>query len=148
MTMAEPVVTAAFTFPVNVRYMEVDAQGVVFNAWYLTYFDDAMTAFLAYRALPYRDMVDAGYDVQLVRSEVDYRAGVRWGDPIVVAVATSKLGRTSFTLDYQVRRTAEPDAQVCANGRTVYVVVGTDDYAKREIPPVIRRALGEPAPLF
>ena len=34
-----------FTFPVTVRYMEVDAQGVVFNGWYLTYFDDKRDLF-------------------------------------------------------------------------------------------------------
>lgn len=137
-----------FSFPVNVRYMEVDAQGVVFNAWYLTYFDDAMTAFLAHGGLAYQDMLDAGHDVQLVRSEIDYRAGVRWGDPIRIAVSASRFGRTSFALDFQVRRTAEPDAQVCTNGRTVYVVVGTDGSGKRELPPLIRNALGHPAPLF
>jgi acyl-CoA thioester hydrolase len=36
--MTEPDV---FEFPIQVRYMEVDAQAVVFNAWYLTYFDEA-----------------------------------------------------------------------------------------------------------
>ena len=30
----------------TVRYLEVDAQGVVFNSWYLAWFDEAMTAFL------------------------------------------------------------------------------------------------------
>jgi acyl-CoA thioester hydrolase len=135
-----------FTFPVNVRYMEVDAQGVVFNAWYLTYFDDAMTAFLARGGLPYRTMLDAGYDVQLVRSEIDYRAGVRWQDPIEVAVSASRLGNTSFTLDFQVLRGAEQ--QECARGRTVYVVVATDGSGKRALPALIREALGEPRELF
>ncbi|HEY2206203.1 MAG TPA: thioesterase family protein [Pseudonocardia sp.] len=146
--------TDAFLHRVNVRYMEVDAQGVVFNAWYLTYFDDAMTAFLEHRGLPYRTMLDAGYDVQLVRSEIDYRAGVRWQDPVVVAVATSRIGRTSFTLDFQVRRgcpdtgTDTDRAEVCTEGRTVYVVVATDGSGKREIPTLIADALGSPAPLF
>ena len=40
--------------PVAVRYLEVDAQGVVFNAWYLAWFDEAMAAFFADRGLPYR----------------------------------------------------------------------------------------------
>ena len=92
-----------FIFPITVRYMEVDQQGVVFNAWYLTYFDDAMTALLRHGGLPYQRMLDAGYDVQLVRSEIDYRAGVRWGE-IEVAVSTSRLGRTSFDLDFQIRQ--------------------------------------------
>jgi acyl-CoA thioester hydrolase len=133
-----------FSFKVNVRYMEVDAQGVVFNAWYLTYFDDAMTAFLLHGGLPYQTMLDAGFDVQLVRSEIDYVAGVRWQDPIEVDVSTSRFGRTSFTLDFEVRRGDE----VCTRGRTVYVVIATDGSGKREIPPLLRDALGEPAALF
>lgn len=137
-----------FSFPVNVRYMEVDAQGVVFNAWYLTYFDDAMTAFLEHGGLPYQKMLDAGYDVQLVRSEIDFRAGVRWQDPIEVAVSTSRFGRTSFTLDFEVRRGSPGTAEACTRGRTVYVVIATDGSGKREIPPLLRDALGEPAALF
>jgi acyl-CoA thioester hydrolase len=135
-----------FTFGVNVRYMEVDAQGVVFNAWYLTYFDDAMTAFLADGGLPYRDMLAAGYDVQLVRSEIDYRTGVRWQDPIEVAVSASRFGTTSFTLDFQVLR--GPGREECTRGRTVYVVVATDGSGKRPVPDLVRTALGEPRPLF
>ena len=140
-----------FTFPISVRYMEVDAQGVVFNGWYLTWFDEAMTAFLAHRGLPYRSMLDAGYDVQLVRSEIDYRAGVRWGDAVGVAVSCSRIGRTSFGLDFQVRRRIDGDTgtdyDVTTDGRTVYVMVDAADHTKREIPPVIRDALGEPLAL-
>ncbi|HTK65066.1 MAG TPA: thioesterase family protein [Pseudonocardia sp.] len=142
--MSDPV----FSLPMTVRYMEVDAQGVVFNAWYLTYFDEAMSAFLAHRGLPYQRMLDAGFDVQLVRSEIDFRSGVRWQDPVGVAVSTSKLGRTSFVLDFEVRRGSGDDLEVCTSGRTVYVVIATDGSGKREIPPLLLDALGEPAPLF
>jgi acyl-CoA thioester hydrolase len=133
-----------FTHPVSVRYLEVDAQGVVFNSWYLAYFDDAMTAFLAARGLPYQKMVEAGYDVQLVRSEIDWKAGVRWQDAIEVAVSTARLGRTSFTLDFEVRRDGH---EVTCSARTVYVVIATDGSGKREIPGLIAGALGDPAPL-
>jgi acyl-CoA thioester hydrolase len=134
-----------FTMPVQVRYLEVDAQGVVFNSWYLAWFDEAMSAFLAHRGMPYRTMLDAGYDVQLVRSEIDWTAGVGFGDQVEVAVSTARLGRTSFALDFQVRR--DGSVVTCA-GRTVYVVIATDGSGKREIPPLIAAALGEPAPLL
>jgi acyl-CoA thioester hydrolase len=132
-----------FTFPITVRYMEVDAQGVVFNGWYLTYFDEAMSAFLTARGLPYQKMIEAGFDVQLVRSEIDWRSGLRWQDTAEVAVSTARIGRTSFALDFEVRR----DGEVTCTGRTVYVVIATDGSGKREIPPLIAEALGEPAPL-
>jgi acyl-CoA thioester hydrolase len=134
----------AFIFPVTVRYLEVDAQGVVFNAWYLAYFDEAMSAFLTARGIPYQKMIEAGYDVQLVRSEIDWRSGLRWQDRAEVAVSTARIGRTSFALDFEVRRDGH---EVTCSGRTVYVVVGTDGSGKREIPPLIADALGEPAPL-
>jgi acyl-CoA thioester hydrolase len=145
---AQPDSPEVFEFPVNVRYMEVDAQGVVFNAWYLTYFDDAMTAFLAHRGLPYQAMLDHGFDVQLVRSEINYRAGVRWQDPIRVAVSPSRYGRTSFTLDFQVRRAGADGFEVTTEGRTVYVVVDTERHEKRDIPPLLRKALGGPYSLL
>jgi acyl-CoA thioester hydrolase len=132
------------TFPLTVRYLEVDAQGVVFNAWYLAYFDEAMSAFLTARGLPYQKMLESGHDVQLVRSEIDWRAGLRWQDTVEVAVSTARVGRTSFALDFEVRRDGH---EVTCAGRTVYVVVATDGSGKREIPPLIAGALGEPAPL-
>ncbi len=133
-----------FVFPVTVRYLEVDAQGVVFNAWYLAYFDEAMSAFLTARGMPYQKMVEAGYDVQLVRSEIDWRSGLRWQDAVEVAVSTARIGRTSFALDFEVRRDGH---EVTCSGRTVYVVVAADGSGKREIPPLIAEALGDPIPL-
>ena len=132
-----------FEHLLRVRYMEVDAQGVVFNAWYLTYFDEAMAAFLEARGLPYAAMLEAGFDVQLVRSEVDWRSGLRWQDDVRVAVSTARLGRTSFSLDFETRR----DGEVTCSARTIYVVVATDGSGKREVPPLLAEALGTPAPL-
>jgi acyl-CoA thioester hydrolase len=135
---------AVFEFPVRVRYHEVDAQGVVFNGWYLMWFDEAFTEFLTARGLAYPVMLDAGYDVQLVHTELDWRTGIGWGAPdVVVAVATARLGRTSFDIDFEVRRGGE----ATCSGRTTYVVVASDGSGKREIPPLILDALGEPAPL-
>lgn len=132
-----------FLHHLRVRYRETDAQHVAFNSQYLGWFDDAMTEFLAARGLAYQAMLDAGFDVQLVRSEIDWTAGVGFGDDIAIAVSTARLGRTSFALDFEVRHR---DAVTCS-GQTVYVVIATDGSGKAEIPAVIRDALGDPAPL-
>lgn len=130
-----------FSHTVEVRYLEVDQQGVVFNMWYLAYLDDAMTAYLLSGGLPYRDMLEEGYDVQLVHTEVDWVGSLGWGDRADIEVSTSRLGTTSFTLDFAVR-TGGRDV---ATARTVYVVVGTDGSGKRPVPDRLRTALGEPA---
>ena len=132
-----------FTHRVDVRYLEVDQQGVVFNMWYLAYFDDAMTAFLDHGGLKYQDMLAAGYDVQLVHADLDWRGGVGWGDDVEVAVSLARRGTTSFTLDFQVLRAGT----AVVDGRVVYVVVATDGSGKTPIPDALVSALGDEAPL-
>jgi acyl-CoA thioester hydrolase len=132
-----------FEFPIQVRYMEVDAQAVVFNAWYLTYFDEAFAGFVAARGLPYEKMIEAGFDVQLVHTDIDWHSGLHWQDQVRVAVSTARVGTTSFALDFQTRRDGIPTC----TARTVYVVIGTDGSGKRPIPPLLADALGPPAPL-
>ncbi|HUJ65506.1 MAG TPA: thioesterase family protein [Acidimicrobiales bacterium] len=122
----------------RVRYLEVDQQGVVFNMWYLGYFDEAMSEFFAEGGLPYPEMLASGYDVQLVHSEIDWRSSLRSGDEARVEVSLASIGATSFTLWFAVYA-AET---LVASGRTVYVVVATDGSGKRPLPPSIRAALG------
>lgn len=127
----------AYTHDVEVRYLEVDQQGVVFNMWYLAYFDDAMTGLLADGGLAYKAMLDAGFDVQLVHTELDWTAGARFGDTVAVDVEVAATGRTSFTLAFTVRANG---VRVCT-ARTVYVCVATDGSGKRGLPDALRRAL-------
>jgi len=137
-------VTDTFEFSLTVRYMEVDAQGVVFNAWYLTYFDEAFTAFLESRGLGYQALRDGGLDFQLVHADIDWKAGLRFQDTAVIAVSTARLGRTSFAIDFQASRNGD---EVACSARIVYVAVATDGSGKREIAPELAAALGAPAPL-
>jgi len=131
----------AFRHPVGVRYLEVDQQGVVFNMWYLAYCDDAMTAFLAHGGLPYRAMLDAGYDAQVVHTEIDWHGPLAFGADATVTVEPEQIGRTSFTLAFEVW---SADRRV-ASVRTVYVSVRTDGSGKCEIPSLLRAALAPPA---
>jgi acyl-CoA thioester hydrolase len=90
----------------------------------------------------YPDLIATGHEVQVVHSEIDYLAGVRWRDAVRVAVACERVGTSSFTLGFSVQR-HNPDTgeQLAVRGQNVYVVVSTDDWAKRPIPDVLRAAL-------
>ena len=125
------------TYRHRVRYFEADQQGVVFNMWYLGYFDEAMTQYLAEGGVPYEAMTDAGFDVQLVHSEIDWIGPLRWPNEVTIEVALEKKGNTSFTLTFDVGNGTE----VVVKGRTVYVVIATDGSGKRPIPPVLDAAL-------
>jgi acyl-CoA thioester hydrolase len=88
-----------FHFPFRVRYSEVDAQAVVFNAHYLTYFDTSITEY--FRALGYDYLGEAtrtGNDFHIVRSVVEYKAPIRFDEEIDVCVRVEKIGRSSLSL--------------------------------------------------
>jgi acyl-CoA thioester hydrolase len=126
-----------FVLPVRVQFFEVDLQGVVFNMWYLAWFDTAMTAYLTELGFPYDDMSRAGWDVQLVHTELDWQGGATFGDEVGVEVTPDRIGTTSFTLAFRVLRGDE----LLASAKTVYVVVGTDGSGKRPVPDDLREAL-------
>jgi acyl-CoA thioester hydrolase len=131
-----------FSLPIVPRYAEIDQQGVVFNAHYLTWFDEAFTAFLDHLDVSYPGLIASGLDVQVVRSEIDFSASVRWRDAVRVAVVCEHLGTTSFTVAFTVlRRGPDGEEAVAIRGRSTYVVVSASDWTKRPIPPALRKAL-------
>jgi acyl-CoA thioester hydrolase len=133
---------SGFSLPVVPRYAEIDQQGVVFNGHYLTWFDEACTGFLDHLGVTYPGLIATGYDIQVVHSEIDYMSGVRWRDAVRVAVRCERIGTSSFALGFSVlRRKPDTDEQLAVRGQNVYVVVSTDDWAKRPIPDVLRQVL-------
>ena len=89
-----------FTHPFRVRYSEVDAQGVVFNAHYLTYYDTSITEY--FRALGYDQFADAkatGVDFHIVRSVVEYKQAIRFDQQIDVGVRVARIGNSSVSFD-------------------------------------------------
>jgi acyl-CoA thioester hydrolase len=132
-----------YTHPIDVRYLETDQQGVVFNMWYLAYLDDALTGLLAHHGLAYPDLMGAGFDVQLVHSEIDWEGPLRWGEQALIDVALARVGETSFTLQFAVRVGERP----VATASTVYVAVETEGWAKVPVPELLLHALGPVSPL-
>jgi acyl-CoA thioester hydrolase len=128
-----------FRYYLRVRYQECDAQHVVFNARYGDYIDLACFEFLR-AALPReRDTFDGTFESQTVRQVVEWKAGARFDDVLEIAVRTSKVGNTSFTLSFEIRRAGEADPLVTSEN--VYVHVDKATYTKRPIAPEMRAAL-------
>jgi acyl-CoA thioester hydrolase len=131
-----------FSLPIVPRYAEVDQQGVVFNGHYLTWFDEACTGLLDHLGIVYPDLIAGGYDFQVVHTEIDYAASVRWRDAVRVTAECERIGTSSFTIAFAaLRRTDGEDERIAVTGRNVYVVVSTDDWAKRPVPDSLRGAL-------
>lgn len=131
-----------FNFAVVPRYGEVDQQAVVFNAHYLTWFDEACTAFLDHLDVSYPGLISSGLDIQVVHTEIDFAAPVRWRDTVRVSVDCERIGNTSFTLAFTVFTANDTTPERAAvQGRNVYVVVSGPDWTKRPVPDRLRAAL-------
>ncbi|WP_036464122.1 acyl-CoA thioesterase [Mycolicibacterium iranicum] len=131
-----------FSLPIVPRYAEVDQQGVVFNGHYLTWFDEACTGLLDALGVAYPDLMAGGYDFQVVHSDIDFVASVRWRDTVRVTAECARIGTTSFTIEFEVlTRRVGTQEHVAVRGHNVYVVVSTDDWLKRPVPEALRIAL-------
>ena len=131
-----------FRYYLRVRYQECDAQRVVFNARYGDYIDLASFEFLR-AALPAPEaLFDGRFETQTVRQVVEWKAPARFDDVLEVCVRTTRVGATSFTLSYEIRRAGAE--KVLVTCETVYVHVDAA-YRKRPIAPEMRAALQEGA---
>lgn len=126
----------AFCYRFRVRYNECDAQQVVFNARYADYVDLAMTAFMRALGRDYRELLERGLDNQMVNLTLNWQAPARFDDVLDVRVAVVRLGRTSFALEYDIRR-AQDQAPLCGAEAT-YVLMRTEPFAKTPIPDDLR----------
>jgi acyl-CoA thioester hydrolase len=131
-----------YFMPIVPRYAEIDQQSVVFNGHYLTWFDEALTGYFDHLGVAYPDLMADGLDMQLVHTDIDYAAPVRWRDSVRVSVDCEQVGTTSFTISFSVLRTRNGSQEVTAvRGRNIYVIVSTDDWTKRAVPDALRSAL-------
>ena len=123
-----------FFFPFRVRYAETDAQGIVFNAHYLTYFDTAIYEY--FRQLPF-DFVEyvsrTGHDFHTVHVSLDFIGSARFDDEIEVCVKTEKYGRTSLGFAIEIYRKATDDPLV--RGRVVWVNTDQKENKSAPLPP-------------
>jgi acyl-CoA thioester hydrolase len=126
-----------FRHEIRARYAECDAQGCVFNANYLTYFDVAMTEFWREIAMPYQEMNAAGTDMVVAEAGIRYRKPVMFDDLAVIEAGITRLGNTSISVGLRVVCNDE----LRAEGELRYVFVRTGSSEVIEIPPELRRGM-------
>lgn len=135
----------AFTHRIRVRYAEVDAQGVVFNAHWLTYADDATTRFFEHLGYDTAEMwahgADAPFDIMVRSSHLDFAGSAGFDDTIELSVAPVRLGTSSFDLRY----VAAVDGQPVVTITTTYVTVVAGEARSQPIPTELRARLEQQA---
>jgi acyl-CoA thioester hydrolase len=103
---------------VEVRYCDLDTFGHVNNAVYATFCEEARVDY-------FRDVLDQGvHEVSFVvaRLELDFERSIPDVGAATVAVGITGFGRTSFTMEYELRY----EGEVVASGESVQVAVDDD----------------------
>jgi acyl-CoA thioester hydrolase len=122
---------------IRIRYGEVDQQGVVFNAHYLAYCDDAMDTWLRQLAARFEDL---GYDIMLKKATVEWQGSAGVGDELDIAVGVDRWGTTSLEVGFDGRVGERP----VFTASIVYVGVKHGTAKPAPPPAVVREFLGEP----
>ena len=92
--------TFSFIYSLRVRYSEVDPQGIVFNAHYLTYFDCAITEY--YRKIGYNYLGEVKKnkkDFHVIKTVIEYKKPILYDQVIDCCVKTFKIGNSSLIFD-------------------------------------------------
>ena len=118
----------AFTHRVEVRFRDCDPMDHVNHAVYLTYLEQCRFAF-------WRHLTGApagpGARIIIARAECDYRAPSFYGELLEVRVHVGDIGRSSFTLLYEIVNATT--GQKLADAKTVLVAY---DYAEGKSMPL------------
>lgn len=124
-----------FRHEVDVRFRDLDALGIGHHTVALVYFEEARAAY--WREVAGRPGL-ADIDYILGGVEARYHAPIRFPARLAVLLRVSRLGDSSFTMEYELRSAA---GELLAGGRTEQVMYDYVAGRSKPIPPEVRRRI-------
>jgi acyl-CoA thioester hydrolase len=128
-----------FFHSMEVRYGDLDPQGHVNNATYLTYFEQARVGYLTQLGLFSRDQSFSEIGVIIADIHIRFLAPLYWGTSIKVGVRTSRIGGKSLGVE-QCIRAADSD-HLFADGTVVLVAYDYSKHVTIPVPPRWRQTI-------
>jgi len=130
-------------WPIIVRlpvfWGDMDALGHVNNTRYFRWFESARIAYFQSMGLG-ADSPELSVGPILASTSCDFLAPVSFPDEVLVGARVSRVGTTSFTMDYRVVCVDAQDRLV-ARGSAVVVTIDYGGGSKVPIPEELRRAI-------
>ncbi len=120
-----------FSFPIEVRYGDLDPQGHVNNANYLTFIEQARLNYLINLGLFSREQSFLEVGIILADVRVTFKAPVLFSSDLRVEVRVTRLGNKSIGMEYRLLENSR--GVELASAVTVLV---TYDYHKNETIPI------------
>jgi acyl-CoA thioester hydrolase len=126
-----------FVHRLRPRYAEVDQQGVVFNAHWLTYFDDSCTRFFESLGWDPKEAFFGDFDFMIVKAVLEWEGPAGFDEVVAIEVAPTRLGTKSFDLRYR----AAVDGRPACTGVITYVSVKPSTHESTPVPDAVRSRL-------
>ncbi len=123
-----------YTADYRIRYVECDQQGVVFNAWYQTFMDDAFDCWL--RQLD-PSFESGGWEVMVKAVTIVWDTAARFGDTLTLRLGIGRWGTTSFDVEV----VGSVGERHVVDGTMTYVVVDTSERRPMPVPDDLRSHL-------
>jgi len=130
------------TYTRKVRYSDTDAQGIVFNGNYATYFDDALTDLFDELELDQATMQREGFEVVTANLNIDFRASATLGDELDTRVRLGRIGSKSLT--FEIETTKSDSGELVVEGSVVWVTVDHATFESIPVPDILRQRLSAP----
>lgn len=124
--------------PIEVRYGDLDPQGHVNNARYLTYLEQARIGYVCHLGLfDGSSWLDIG--IILADVHLTFRTPILFDQPVRVGACVSRLGNKSLTMEYCIEDTRT--GQELATASTVLVTYDYRSSQSISIPERWRQAI-------
>jgi acyl-CoA thioester hydrolase len=130
-----------FFHSMEVRYGDLDPQGHVNNARYLTYFEQARVAYLTQLGLFSKDQSFSEIGVIIADIHIRFHEPLYWGTAFKVGVRTSRIGDKSLGIE-QCVQAADSD-RLFADGTVVLVAYDYSQHASIPVPANWRETIDE-----
>jgi acyl-CoA thioester hydrolase len=119
----------------RVRYGDVDAMRHMNNVAFVQFFESARLAFM-YSVFPEHDPTDpSDFPVVLAEVHIAYRSPAHYGEEIRTLVRPSRLERSSFRAEFEMR--SGVDDRLLAEGHGVYVGFDHVDETARPLSELV-----------
>ena len=126
-----------FSTPVRVRWMECDAQGIVFNGAYMGYLEIAQAEYFRNLGFSIYRIAQNGYfDSAVVKADMEFRAPARVDEMLELFARVARIGNTSITLLVEIY--AAGSERLLTNIEAVYVGFYAESETTRRVPDAIR----------
>lgn len=130
-----------FHYPLLVRYVETDMQGHVYFGHYLTYFDEALSAYLREIGLDSHQWRAHGVDFYYVEASCQYKGRAFFEDRLHIHTRVGHIGNTSFKFEFAIYK--QDSDQLVATGHIVGVTVDRETEKPVRVPDWFREAVIE-----